>query len=177
MIHPMGRHLWILPLVSLVLGSCADEHTGSEPVRSTPAGAMVDLSMISLRVEDAEIIRHGDGTHELRFKYTVENQAGAIIAFPCLYSNTDELIEVNLEDKDKQPLALGKRPLEGLTLTEPRPMRIPMGQSTRSYEVPVLAPALLKADPVGMRVRMHAPSRYDELRTSIEAHRITLLWP
>lgn len=173
----MERALWILAIASLLLGSCSSKHAATGPVKNTPAGAKVDLSLVSLHVENAKIIRQGNGVCQLQFNYTVENQAGAVIVFPCLYNNTDELIEVNLEDKDKNPVLLGKRPLEGLTLTEPRPLGIPMGKTTRGYEVSVPDGALLPGDDVRMRIRLHAPSRYDELRSSLEAPRITLPWP
>ena len=173
----MGRALWILAIASMLFGSCGNKHTATGPVKNTPAGAKVDLSLVSLHVEDAKIIRQGNGVCLLQFNYTLENQAGAIIVFPCLYNNTDELIEVNLEDKDKNPVLLGKRPLEGLTLTEPRPLGIPIGKTTRGYQVSVPDGALLSGDELRVRIRLHAPSRYDELRSSLEAASTTLPWP
>ena len=72
---------------------------------------------------------------------------------------------------------LGKRPLEGLTLTEPRPLKIPIDKTIRSYQVPIMPVLLESGEQLEMRVRLHAPSRYDELRSSIEATKVHLSWP
>ncbi|MGB2265548.1 MAG: hypothetical protein ACPIB0_01770 [Akkermansiaceae bacterium] len=173
----MAQPLWILAFASLVLCSCGTEHAVTAPVIRTPAGAKVDFSMVSFHVEDAIITRISEKECQLKFSYILDNKAGAAIEFPCLYNNTDELIEVNLEHKDKAAPVLGKRPLEGLTLTEPKPLVIPRGKTTRDYQVPVSDGAQLTGDTLQLRVRLHAPSRYDELRSSLEAPRIILHWP
>ena len=114
---------------------------------------------------------------QLTFDYTLRNRAGATISFPSIFSGKDELIEVNLSDQNGDPLYLGKRPLEDLTLASPRPMLIPKGKSTRGYKVPVQQEFRKKDDPITLRVRFHAPSRYDELRSSVEAPLIQIPWP
>ena len=71
---------------------------------------------------------------------------------------------------------LGKRPLEGLTLTEPRPLSIPLEKQPAATRCPscLITGA---GEPIEIRVRLHAPSRYDELRSSIEAPRVDVSWP
>lgn len=173
----MRRHPCYLAILSLLFASCGNQGSRNAPEKLTPLGAKVDLNRVSLQVKDIAINQHNDGNHRLSFDYIIENQAGASIVFPCLYNNTDELIEVTLTDSTNQILLLGKRPLEGLTLTEPKPLRIPLGKSKRNYQVPVMPAALKQGEPIQMRVRLHAPSRYDELRSSIETASIILQWP
>ena len=175
--HVLTRHLIISVLLTITLASCGDPDPSKAPVIDTPSGAKIDLSMVSLQVTNAQLTRENENKYSLSFDYTVDNQAGGNIVFPCLYNQTDELIEVNLSDKDGNVLILGRRPLEGLTLTEPRPLRILIGNTTRSYRVPVMPKLMKQGEPVSIRVRLHAPSRYDELRSSIEAPRVEVLWP
>ena len=175
--HLMRRHLRFLAIFSLALASCGGQRTSVTAVKSTPVGAQVDLDMVSIQVANAVIIKKNDSDYFLQFNYTIDNQAGAIIAFPCLYNEIDDLIEVNLKDKESNPLMLGKRPLEGLTLTEPRPLKIPIEKTVRSYQVPIMPASLESGEQLEMRVRLHAPSRYDELRSSIEATKAHLSWP
>lgn len=163
--------------LTLVFASCGGPNPAMTPVINTPDGGKVDLSKVSMVVTMAQITKLSDNKYSLSFDYTIDNQAGAIIAFPCLYNETDDLVEVNLSDREGRPLHLGKRPLEGLTLTEPRPLQIPVGKTTRSYKVPVMPELREKGDPVNIRVRLHAPSRYDELRSSVEAPRLQIPWP
>jgi len=173
----MRRHLRFLTIFSLALASCGNQKTSVVAVNSTPVGAQVDLNMVSIQVTDAVIIKKNDSDYFLELNYTLDNQAGAIIAFPCLYNEIDDLIEVNLTDKEGNQLMLGKRPLEGLTLTEPRPLKIPIEKTIRSYQVPIMPASLESGEQLEMRVRLHAPSRYDELRSSIEAAKVHLSWP
>ncbi len=173
----MTPRLLLLALLLPGLLSCGKPDPSTAPVINTPAGAKVDLSKVSLELSNTRITRGNDNTHVLEFDYTVHNQAGAHIAFPCLYNEIDDLIEVNLTDKEGNDLVLGRRPLDGLTLTAPRPLRIPIGETTRSYTVPLMAALRAKGDPVNVRVRLHAPSRYDELRSSAEAATIQVPWP
>ncbi len=175
--NPMRQHLRFLTIFSLALASCGNQKTSVTPVKITPVGAQVDLNMVTIQVSDAVIIKKNDSDYFLKLNYTVDNQAGAIIAFPCLYNEIDDLIEVNLKDKESNPLMLGKRPLEGLTLTEPRPLKIPTEKTTRSYQAPIMPASLEPGEQLEMRVRLHAPSRYDELRSSIEATKVYLSWP
>ena len=175
--HLMRRHLRFLTIFSLALASCGNQKTSVAPVKSTPVGAQVDLNMVTIQVTDAVIIKKNDSDYFLELNYTLDNQAGAIIAFPCLYNEIDDLIEVNLTDKESNQLMLGKRPLEGLTLTEPRPLKIPIEKTIRSYQVPIMPVSLESGEQLEMRVRLHAPSRYDELRSSIEATKVHLSWP
>ena len=176
----MRRHLRFLTIFSLALASCGGQRTSVTAVKSTPVGAQVDLDMVSIQVANPVIIKKNDSDYFLQFNYTIDNQAGAIIAFLCLYNEIDDLIEINLKDKESNLLMLGKRPLEGLTLTEPRPLKIPIEKTIRSYQVPIMPimPVSLESgEQLEMRVRLHAPSRYDELRSSIEASKINLSWP
>lgn len=171
-----------LPLI-LALGFCVlgmascGKSTNNTPIIDTPTGEAVDLSKVSMTVSNAQIAKTGENEYALKFDYTVINKEGADIRFLCLYNNTDDLIQVNLTDKEDQTLTLGKRPLEGLTLTQPKPLRIHNGETTRGYKVPVILGSLKKGDPVSIRVRLHAPSRYDELRSSVEAPRLLVPWP
>ena len=167
--HLMRRHLRFLAIFSLALASCGGQRTS--------VTAQVDLDMVSIQVANPVIIKKNDSDYFLQFNYTIDNQAGAIIAFLCLYNEIDDLIEINLKDKESNLLMLGKRPLEGLTLTEPRPLKIPIEKTIRSYQVPIMPVSLESGEQLEMRVRLHAPSRYDELRSSIEASKINLSWP
>ena len=171
------RHLVISAVLAIALASCGGADPSKAPVINTPAGAKIDLSKVSLQVSNPQLTRENESKYSLSFEYTVDNQAGANIAFPCLYNQTDELIEVDLSDQEGLPLMLGKRPLEGLTLAEPRPLTIPIGKRTRSYRVPVMPEIREPGDPIRIRVRLHAPSRYDELRSSIEAPAFEVPWP
>lgn len=162
---------------ALALVSCGDSPSSHTPVVVTPAGAKVNLTKVSMTVGNVQFIPKGANQYSLSFDYTVDNQSGSHISFLCLHNNTDDLIEVNLSDNDGEPLHLGKRPLEGLTLTEPRPLRLPVGKTTRSFSVPVMPGLREKGDVISVRVRLHAPSRYDELRSSVEAPRIQIPWP
>ena len=56
---------------------------------------------------------------------------------------TDSL-KSTLTDKDGNALMLGKRPLEGLTLTEPRPLKFPIGKTTRNYRGARIMPRSLE---------------------------------
>mgnify|MGYP007122441004 CR=1 FL=1 len=147
------------------------------PVIDTPSGGAVDLSKVSMTVSNAHIAKTAENEYALKFDYTVSNVAGADIRFLCLYNNTDDLIQVNLTDQEDQAVILGKRPMEGLTLTQPKPLRIRNGEATRRYKVPIIVGSLKKGDPISVRVRLHAPSRYDELRTSVEAPLLQVLLP
>lgn len=173
-----SKHLLILPvMITLTFSSCGSPDPAKLPVINTPANAKVDLSKISLTVSNAHITRINENKYSLSFDYTVVNQTGAHLAFVCLYDSTDDLIEVGLTDKNEQKLVLGKRPMEGLTLTEPRPLKILSGSKTRSYKAPILPEVRETGDPVTLRIRLHAPSRYDELRSTIEAPVVIVPWP
>jgi hypothetical protein len=171
------RHLLLLALLLPGFSSCGKTDPSKAPVINTPAGAKVDLSKVSMDVSNARITRGNKNKYVLDFDYTVHNHAGANITFLCLYNEMDDLIEVNLTDKEGNDLVLGKRLLDGLTLTEPRTLRIPIGETTRSYTVPLMPELREKGDPISVRIRLHAPSRYDELRSSVEAPDIHVLWP
>jgi len=172
-----------LPLIlalgfcTLGISSCGKSTSTNTPVIDTPTGDAVDLSKVSMTVSNANIVKTAKNEYALNFDYTVINKVGADIRFLCLYNNTDDLIQVNLTDKKDQVITLGKRPLEGLTLTQPKPLRIRNGETTRSYTVPVILRSLKKGDPVSVRVRLHTPSRYDELRSSLEAPLLQILLP
>jgi len=164
-------------IIALSLCSCGDPDPSKLPVINTPANAKVDLSQISLTISKAKITRTADSKYSLSFDYTITNQAGAHLAFVCLYDNTDELIEINLTDPSDEKIILGKRPMEGLTLTQPRPIKLLNGSTTRHYKAPITPTVREAGDSIKIRVRLHAPSRYDELRSSIEAPTTTVTWP
>lgn len=162
---------------ALCLVSCNPSDPSKGPLITTPDHAQVDLSKVSLKISKAKFAFDQKDQCQLTFDYTLRNQAGATLSFSSIFSGKDDLIEVNLSDQNGDPLYLGKRPLEDLTLASPRAMLIPQGKSTRSYKVPVQREFRKKDDPITVRVRFHAPSRYDELRSSIEAPLIQIPWP
>ena len=163
--------------LSYFLVGCGDPSPKNAPTKNTPTGAKVDLTGINLTVSETEIRKTQEGKYLLHLNYTIDNTSGSNVSFPCLYASMDHLIEINLTDKKDQPITLGKRPLEGLTMTQPRPMVIPVGKTTRSYTAPIVTTGLKKGDLIHARVRLHTPSRYDELRTSLEAPRFSIPWP
>ncbi|MBT8043586.1 MAG: hypothetical protein KJO79_01445 [Verrucomicrobiae bacterium] len=169
--------LAVIAGVLVLLASCGDPDPSKAPVINTPSGAKVNLDQVTLEVTNAKLTMINPNKYRLNFDYTITNNAGGNIVFPCLYNTTDDLIDVNLTDKDGYSLHLGKRPLGGLTLPEPRPLRIPVGKTTRSYQVPVMPELREEGDPINLRVRLHAPSRYDELRSTIAAPHLQLPWP
>lgn len=171
------RLIVVISTLVVTFTACTNTDPSKAPDIHTPLGDPVDLSNVSLRVDNARWSRSGGNKLKLSFDYTVENRGSGNIVFPCLYNNTDELIQVNLTDKDGTPLNLGKRLLEGLTLTEPRALRIPIGSVTRAYSVPVVQEFREQGELIDIRVRLHVPSRYDELRSSLEAPIIELAWP
>ncbi|MGB2402658.1 MAG: hypothetical protein ACPIA7_04540 [Akkermansiaceae bacterium] len=135
------------------------------------------MDQISLNVEDAKIIEQHDNKYLIKFQCTINNESGSVISFPCLYHRVDELIEVIITDAGHNRLTLAKRPLEELTLAEPQPLKIAMRKTILNYKASIIDPHLKPDDLIKMRVRLHAPSRYDELRSSIEAPKTLLLWP
>lgn len=176
-----ARH-HIIPFASLFcsvlcLVSCSPSDPSQGPFITTPDHAKVDLSQVSLKISNAKLTFDQKDQCQLTFDYMLRNQAGATLSFSSIFSGKDDLIEVNLSDQNGDPLSLGKRPLEDLTLASPRAMLIPKGKSTRSYKIPVQREFRKKGDPITVRVRFHAPSRYDELRSSIEAPLIQTPWP
>jgi hypothetical protein len=166
--------------ISLSLLSCGDSSKKAGPVIITPPNGKVDLSQVNLTVSKVKITydhTNNRDSYRLSFKYTLDNHASGPISFISIYAGKDDLIEVNLSDSKGLPLTLGKRPQEGLTLAAPRPMLIPHGKTTRSYTVPITPDFLKKGEPITVRVRFHAPSRYDELRSSLEAPHVQVPWP
>ncbi|BDS05601.1 hypothetical protein NT6N_06410 [Oceaniferula spumae] len=164
-------------ILALVFSSCGEPDPANLPVINTPANAKVDLSKVTLSISNAKITRINENKYTLNFDYTVTNHSGAHLAFPCLYDSTDDLIEVGLTDNTDQKLVPGKRPMEGLTLTEPRPLKIANGPVTRSYSVPIMPEVRDSGDLITLRVRLHAPSRYDELRSTVAAPLVQVPWP
>ena len=173
----MRRHLCSLSLCLLLCVSCGQQDTATSPVNHTPIGARVNLDQVNLDIRGAEIIEQHDKKHLVKFQCTINNESEAVISFPCLYHSIDELIEVIITDADHKRLTLAKRPLEGLTLAEPQPLTIAMRKTILHYEASIIDSHLKPNDTVEIRVRLHVPSRYDELRSSIEAPKTLLLWP
>ena len=162
---------------AILLTSCGDPNPQKAPIKETPTGAKVDLTGVSLIVDEASIVKTGTATHELRFEYTIENTSGSNIQFPSVYPNMDHLIEVTLTDANNEVLPIVKNSMAGLTLAQPNPRRILVGKSTRTYTAHLIPNSLKPNDPVNVRVRLHVPSRYDELRSSLEAPTVQLTWP
>lgn len=173
----MRRYLCYLSIYLFLGASCTNRTTVSPPVKYTPIGARVDLHQVSLEVADAKIIKQDDKKHLVQFRCTINNQSGAVISFPCLYHRIDELIEVSITDEYYKPLTVARGPLERLTLAEPQPLNIAIHKTVLSYEASIINSSPEPNSRVEMRVRLHAPSRYDELRSSIEAPKKWLLWP
>ena len=170
----------LIPLITACtfgLISCSETDPGKGPIIETPANGKVDLSKVSMTITKAKLKCIDENHYQLDFSYTLINKAGATLSFQSIFSSKDDLIEVNLSDQNGDRLFLGKRPQEGLTLAQPRAMLIPKGKTTRSYTVPVMPELREKGDPITVRVRFHAPSRYDELRSSVEAPLILTPWP
>ena len=128
-------------------------------------------------MDKASIVKISDHKHELRFEYTLENKSGSNIQFPSIHPSMDRLVEVSLTDKDQQAIHLVKNSLAGLTLPQPAARKILAGKTTRSYSVPIIPNTLKPNDPVNVRIRLHVPSHFDELRSSLEAPTLTLAWP
>ena len=164
-------------LCAFGLTSCSESDPYQGPVIETPANGKVDLTKVSMKVTKAKIKCIDENHYQLDFDYTLINKAGATLSFQSIFSGKDDLIEVNLSDQNGDRLFLGKRPQEGLTLAQARAMLIPKGKSTRHYTVPVMPELRMKDDPITVRVRLHAPSRYDELRSTVEAPLIQAPWP
>lgn len=175
----LSRHIrfTFLSLLTIGLISCGEQANENGTVIITPPHAKVDLSKVSMKLKQVKISRNNDDQYFLSFQYTLINKAGATISFTSILSGKNDLIEVNLSDRNGDPLVLGKRPQEGLTLASARPMLIPKGKFTRTYTVPIMPELREKGDPITVRVRFHAPSRYDELRSSVEAPRVQTPWP
>jgi len=172
------RFFYLIPL-SIVLIACTPSppDPSSLPTVITPQGEKINLDQVSLTISHPQILHSSENNYTLEFDYTITNHAQTNIAFLCLYNNTDDLIQVNLTDNQGKPITLNKRLLEGLTLTEPRLLHILVGKTTRHLSIPFSSiKPRKKGEPLSMRVRLHAPSRYDELRSTIEAPIITLLW-
>ena len=171
----------LFSLASLIstfgLTSCSETDPYKGPFIETPANSKVDLTKVSMKLTKAKIKRIDENHYQLDFDYTLINKAGATLSFQSIFSGKDDLIEVNLNDRNGDRLFLGKRPQEGLTLAQARAMLIPKGKSTRHYTVPVMPELRMKGDPITVRVRLHAPSRYDELRSTVEAPLIQTPWP
>lgn len=173
-----SKLLLVLPAIfTLVLSSCGAPDPSTLPVITTPPNGKVDLTKVSLAVTNAKITRVNENKYVLDFDYTVTNHSGSHLAFTCLYDSTEDLIEVGLTDQENQKLIPGNRPMEGLTLTEPRPLKILNGPVTRHYTVPILPEVREAGDLIVLRVRLHAPSRYDELRSTVEAPLVQVPWP
>ncbi|GEM_PF-968658 len=167
----------LITACALGLVSCSENDPSKDPIIETPANGKVDLSKVSMKITKAKLKRIDENHYQLDFDYTLINKAGATLSFQSIFSSKDDLIEVNLSDKNGDRLFLDKRPQEGLTLTQARAMLIPKGKTSRSYTVPVMPELREKGDPITVRVRFHAPSRYDELRSSVEAQLILTPWP
>jgi len=169
-------HLTFLALVS-TLASCGSFSKKAGPTIITPSNGKVDLSKVSMKITKAKITSKNENEFALTFDYTLINADTGDISFTSIFASKDDLIDIQLSDQQKNPLILGKRPFDGMTLAAPRPMIVPFGKSTRSYTIPIMPELRMKNDPITVRVRFHAPSRYDELRSTVEAPLITATWP
>ncbi len=164
----------------LFMASCGEPSDPNSPIKIIPESDKIPLSGVSLTIKKAKLERKNDHLLTLSFRYTITNKSGYAISFPSIYPGKDHLIDVSLYDKNGDPINLGRRPLDDLTLASPRTMIISRGKFSRDYQLPIpydIYSTLKKGDKVTLRVRFHAPSRYDELRSTIEAPLTTLTWP
>ncbi len=146
------------------------------PIYYTPFNDKVDLSHVSMTATNLQLGKNQQGHRQVSFDYTVLNQSGTSIAFACLYNRANNLIEVNLYDAEGNAVPLARNPLDNLTLAKPKPLIIKAGETIHHYSK-VIAPSSLEAGtPITIRIRLHTPSRYDELRSSLEAPLIHSVW-
>ena len=164
-------------ICSLALTSCTKPEPVEAPVYLTPNSAKVNLSQISMTASNVRITKSGQGQHIVHFDYTILNQSDRSLAFNCLYNRTDKLIEVNLSDAEGQPIPLEYNNLDSLTLAKPKPLTIRTGETTSSYKKLISPSPLETGSLINVRIRLHTPSRYDELRSSLEAPLTQVLWP
>ena len=174
-----SKALLLIPFAVALIGlnSCGDPTPANVPTIHTPSDAKVNLANISLAVSNAKITKGGDNKYNLSFDYTITNTTGSHLSFISIYNNSDYLIDVSLSDKEGEVVPLGRDHLNELTLAQPRPLKFRSGETTRPYKTPVKNELRAPGDPITLRVRLHAPSRYDELRSTIEAPMTIVHWP
>lgn len=157
--------------------SCAKKEPIVAPVYYTPINDKVNLSQVSMTTSNVQITKSNDGKRNINFDYTVTNSGEKSIAFACLYNRLNELIEVNLSDAEGNPVPLVYNPLDELTLAMPKPLIIRTGETKRSYSKPIAPAELEIGSTVNVRIRLHTPSKYDELRSSLEPTPVQVLFP
>lgn len=159
------------------LSSCSKPEPVEAPVFYTPINAKVNLEPVSLQITNAQLTQTANENYQLKFDHTVTNHSDTSIGFACLYNRMNELIEVNLTDAEGNDIPFVRTAYDNITLAQPKPFIIKVGEATNTYTKDV-SPANLEAGaPVNIRIRLHAPSRYDELRSSVEAAPLQLPWP
>lgn len=168
----------LLTVACVSLSSCGNQEPAEVSTIHTAPDAKVNLANIALSVSNAQITKDPKGNHFLSFDYTVVNNTGSHLSFVAIYSNADSLIDTNLTDKDGAALTINRNPLLDLTLSQPRPLIFRSGSSaTRPYKVSLAEDFRDTGEPITLRVRLHAPSRYDELRSTITAPLTIVTWP
>ena len=168
----------LLTAAYISLSSCGTPEPVEVATVHTAPDAKIDLTGINLSVSNAQITKDTKGNHFLSFDYTVVNNTGSHLSFVAIYSNSDSLIDTDLTDKDGAALTINRNPLLDLTLSQPRPLIFRSGSSaTRPYKVSLAEEFRDTGEPITLRVRLHAPSRYDELRSTITAPLTIVTWP
>lgn len=170
-----------LAIGSLALPSCSKPQAKNDeaPIYFTPFNDKVDLSQISMTVSNLTISKKSNTQNSISFDYTINNQSGHSTAFACLYNRSNSLIEVNITDEEGNAIPLAKGVLDNLTLAKPKPMVIKAGETTNTYTKLIASEnsTLETGSIVNVRIRLHTPSRYDELRSSLEAPITPAIWP
>ena len=180
--YTLIKHAVLVFNVSLFTSSCEQLDSESEPapVYYTPISAKVDLTGVSMGVTNVQLIQKAYTTGDkyfLSFDFHVLNQSEQSIAFACLKNRLHDLIEVNITDAEGKTIPLVRDPLDELTLAQPKPLVIRTGLNNDKYEHIVGNIGTEAGQPVHLRIRLHTPSRYDELRSSLEAPLTTVTWP
>ena len=159
-----------------LLNSCTQEAPEPAPIFYTPFHGKVDLANVTMGTTDAKITRKGN-KYTISFDFHILNKSGKSIAFACLQNHLRQLIEVNVYDAEGTAIPLVRDPLDDLTRSRPKSMLIPAGLYNGSYQHLITHIGTEDGAPVTIRARLHTPSRYDELRTTLEAPLVQTLWP
>lgn len=182
--QPASFLLPSLGLAFMLLTSCQTNsdnnpstHDGAERMIVTPVNGQVDLSKVTLRIDKVEILPSAANRFTLNFDYSMQNRAGATIAFGSVHGGIKDLLVVTLIDQEGNEIPLAKKNRDGLTYAEPRQVKIPEGQTPGKYTAQVISEFQTKGETITVRVRFHAPSRYDELRSTLEAPAVRVIWP
>ncbi|MGJ8676440.1 MAG: hypothetical protein ACSHX0_02875 [Akkermansiaceae bacterium] len=173
------RNIISLTLI-LLASSCSQTVEQEAPIYYTPIDAQIDLSEVSMNVTKAQIsktIKNSKDVYTLSFDYEIINSSGQSIAFACLQNKMNTLLDVYLANAEGTSIPLIINPLDALTLAEAKPMIIKAGAITRSYSCDIMPSLIETGTPITLTIKLHLPSRYDELRSSLEPPSSQLTWP